>query len=133
MSRPFELIEEYMQLVAAFSSDRAAFERLLHADFLQIEYPNTLNRQGQQSDRNQIFDRLQSARQMLTSQKFEVTNLCADERQVFVEAIWTGQMAADAGPLKRGQSLKASFCMAFEFRDGQILRQRNYDCFDPFD
>lgn len=125
-------VNRYLRLVASFSADGAAFAGLLHPDFVQIELPNALNKNGQQSNFEQVLARLQTARQILTAQQFAIENHCADERQVFVEAVWTGQMAVDAGPFKQGQSLRATFCMAFEFRDGRIYRQRNYDCFDPF-
>jgi ketosteroid isomerase-like protein len=36
------------------------------------------------------------------------------------------------GAIASGTEMKASFAMFFEFRDGQIAVQRNYDCFDPW-
>jgi len=132
MSSQLESIQRYVQLVTEFSTDRAAFEALLHPEFLQTELPNALNPVGQQSDRDKAFSRLQSARQILTAQQLTITNHCEQGQQVFVEAVWTGEMAVDAGPLRRGQTLRATFCMAFEFQGDRIFRQRNYDCFDPF-
>jgi ketosteroid isomerase-like protein len=132
MSSQLESIRRYLQLVAEFSADREKFDELLHPEFLQTELPNSLNPVGQQSDRDKAFSRLQTARQILTAQQLTITNHCEQGQQVFVEAVWTGEMAVDAGPLRRGQKLRATFCMAFEFEAGQIHRQRNYDCFDPF-
>lgn len=132
MNRQFDVVQQYLQLVAKFSGDRAAFEALVDPDFLQTEYPNALNRQGQQSNREHAFSRLQTAKTILAAQQLVITNHCEQGEQVFVEAVWTGQMAVDAGPLMQGQSLRATFCMAFEFKNGRIHRQRNYDCFDPF-
>lgn len=31
-----------------------------------------------------------------------------------------------------GQVLRARFGVFLDFRDGRIVRQRNYDCFDPW-
>ena len=31
-----------------------------------------------------------------------------------------------------GASMKAHFAMFFEFREGRIALQRNYDCFEPW-
>ena len=41
---------------------------------------------------------------------------------------------AGSGPLalESGSSLRAHFAMFFEFKDGLISSQRNYDCFEPW-
>jgi hypothetical protein len=132
MADLLDRVGQYLNLVTSFSTDRAAFETLLHPDFLQTEYPNVLNKQGQTSTREHAFSRLQTSRTILASQQLAITNHCEQGMQLFVEAVWTGEMAVDAGPLRRGQTVRATFCMAFEFKAGQIYRQRNYDCFDPF-
>jgi ketosteroid isomerase-like protein len=31
-----------------------------------------------------------------------------------------------------GGEMRAYFAVFFEFRDGKIVAQRNYDCFDPW-
>jgi hypothetical protein len=36
------------------------------------------------------------------------------------------------GTLKLGDQLRARFAQVFEFKDGLIWRQRNYNCFDPW-
>jgi len=127
----FDQVERYLRLIEGFHTKPRDFEPLLHADFVQTELPNTLNPRGQQSDRAGVLARLSVARQILAEQSFEIGRHCEDERHLFVEAVWRGTMAVDAGPLKRGQTMTAYFCMVFEFKDGLIWRQRNYDCFEP--
>jgi hypothetical protein len=51
---------------------------------------------------------------------------------VAIEAIWTGTLAIGLGSLKPGDKMRARFAQFFEFRDGLIVRQRNYDCFEPW-
>ncbi|MCB0631806.1 MAG: hypothetical protein R2824_20670 [Saprospiraceae bacterium] len=36
------------------------------------------------------------------------------------------------GNLSAGEDMVAYFAQFFEFKDGKIYRQRNYDCFEPF-
>jgi ketosteroid isomerase-like protein len=36
------------------------------------------------------------------------------------------------GSLAAGDTMRARFGVFLTFRDGRILRQHNYDCFDPF-
>jgi ketosteroid isomerase-like protein len=31
-----------------------------------------------------------------------------------------------------GGAMKARFAVSLEFQDGKIVRQRNYDCFEPW-
>lgn len=66
------------------------------------------------------------------NQSFEITGFVENGSRAVVEAKWRGTMAISAGQLAAGQELKAFFCMVFEFRDGKIHKQRNYDCFETF-
>jgi ketosteroid isomerase-like protein len=36
------------------------------------------------------------------------------------------------GSIRPGEPMRARFAQVIEFEDGLIIRQRNYDCFDPF-
>ena len=65
-------------------------------------------------------------------QSFEIHSLLAQGDHVAVEASWTGVLAARLGSLAAGASMKAHFAVFFELRNGRILRQRNYDCFEPW-
>jgi len=52
--------------------------------------------------------------------------------QVALEVVWTGTIRQNTGPFVADQTLRARFALFMEFRDGRIVRQRNYDCFDPW-
>lgn len=125
-------VDSFLTLLESFSTDEAAFTALLHPQMEQIEFPNALNKSGQRSDRSQLISRMELGRKILRRQNFEITSQAEQGELAYIEAKWEGEMAVDAGPLKKGQVLSAHFCMAFEFREGKILRQRNYDCFEPF-
>ena len=49
-----------------------------------------------------------------------------------MEIIWTGTVREARGPFAAGQKLRARFAVFMEFQGGRIVRQRNYDCFDPW-
>jgi ketosteroid isomerase-like protein len=49
-----------------------------------------------------------------------------------VEVLWTGILAVPFGALTSGSEMKAHLAMFFEFRDGRIALQRNYDCFEAW-
>jgi ketosteroid isomerase-like protein len=69
---------------------------------------------------------------LLQAEHFELVNAVAGDDQVAMEVIWTGTVRDAAGPFAAGQALRARFALFMEFRDGRIVRQRNYDCFDPW-
>ncbi|MBX9768720.1 MAG: nuclear transport factor 2 family protein [Bdellovibrionales bacterium] len=127
-----EKIKDYLMLLEQFELSESSYANILHPDFSQIEFPNGLNKVGQTSDYSEIFKRMKIGRSILTNQRYQIDSAIEQQNKAYVEANWSGTMAVDAGPLKKGQQLTAHFCMAFEFVDGKIYRQRNYDCFDPF-
>ena len=51
---------------------------------------------------------------------------------LIVEARWAGRIGTAQSGFQPGQSLEAYLCMVFEFSDGRIRRQSNYDCYVPF-
>lgn len=132
MADVIQRIRTYLHLIETFQTDPALFEGILHADFVQTELPNALNSAGQTSDRADLFRRMGLGKAMLTAQHYEVSTAFESGNQAVVEAVWTGTLAIDAGPLKKGQSLTAHFCMVFDLANGLIVRQRNYDCFEAF-
>ncbi|WP_158500563.1 nuclear transport factor 2-like protein [Spirosoma radiotolerans] len=52
---------------------------------------------------------------------------------VIVEVIWRGVLAIPIGQIPAGGEMKTTFAQFFDYADGKIIRQRNYDCFDTFD
>jgi len=95
------------------------------ADAEQVELPNQLNPNGQTSDLESILERVEKGRTLLRAQSYEIRNIVASGDAVAVEADWSGTLA-------NGTTLRAHFAMFFEFSEGRIARQRNYDCFEPF-
>lgn len=132
MSDKRKLIQKYFQLLETFSSDQTGFKSVLHPELVQTEYPNLINKAGQERGLEGCLRGAEAGKKLLTEQHIEISNAFESGNQMSVEAVWTGRMATDAGHLRKGQELKAFLCMVFEFKDGKIFRQRNYDCYEPF-
>ncbi|MFJ2770774.1 hypothetical protein [Streptomyces sp. NPDC087300] len=60
-----------------------------------------------------------------------MVNAVAAGEQVALEVTWAGTLAVAMGELPVGHVLRARIAVFLEFRDGRILAQRNYDCYDP--
>lgn len=126
------VITRYIAMLESFETDPAAFAEVWHPDFEHIEFPNLISKKGQTRDVAGCLKGAATGSQILTSQHFKILKHIELGEQVVVESTWTGTMAIDAGPLKAGQVLSAHICMIFEFNGDKIVRQRNYDCYEPF-
>jgi ketosteroid isomerase-like protein len=101
-------------------------------DVEQIELPNRLNPKGQQSDLAGMLARSEQGKKVLRGQRYELVSAIAQGERVAAEAIWTGVLAIPLGTLAEGAEMKAHFAMFFEFQEGKIRLQRNYDCFEAW-
>ena len=107
-------------------------EQWLAPGFEQIEFPNPLNPKGQTSDLASAIERSIRGLAILSSQRYEIRNVVADGDRVAIELDWTGVLAIPIASLAAGAEMRAHFAIFLQFRDGKIVRQRNYDCFMPF-
>ena len=51
--------------------------------------------------------------------------------QVVLEITRTGVLAVPLETIPAAGEMRAYFAMFLDFRDGKIVRQSNYDCFEP--
>ena len=98
----------------------------------QIEYPNLLTKKIVERNLDAIKDSSIKGKQVISIQNYEIIKAYSCGNTVIIEAIWTGRLAIPLGKLKAGDEMKAYFAQFFEFRDGKIVKQRNYDCFENF-
>lgn len=115
--------------------NRKNFEELLafyHPDIEQIEFPNTLTPNIAVRRLEDLKIAGEKGQQVLQKEKYDIVKAYSFESTVIVEAIWTGTLAIPIGKLKKGDTMKAYFAQFYEFKDGKIIKQRNYDCFEPF-
>ena len=102
------------------------------ADVVQEEFPNALSPQYVKRNLKAILEGAERGKQVLSGQRYEVQTAIASGEQVALEVSWTGTLAVPVVNLAAGDEMKANFAVFLEFRDGKIIRQRNYDCFEPF-
>jgi len=126
------LIKKYYHLVETFQTDIKQYADILHPQIIPVEFPNLLNKKVREGNLESMNQGMVAGKNLLSAQHFEITNGFETENQAVVECIWTGTIAADKGPFKKDQVLKAYICAVFEFKDNKIFRQRNYDCYEEF-
>lgn len=49
---------------------------------------------------------------------------------MIIEAIWRGTLAIPLMGKEAGAEMTAFFAQFYQFKDGKIIHQRNYDCFE---
>jgi ketosteroid isomerase-like protein len=105
----------------------------LFTDDMTLEQlPNRIYPQGLRSNITKAAEGFEMGRKLLSSQTYEIKNAVVHENSVAVEVLWTGTLAIAFGNLTAGSRMRAHSAMFFEFNDGKISSQRNYDCFEPW-
>lgn len=126
-----EIIRGYLAALEEGATGEA-LSRFFAADAVQTEYPNLLNPQGQESDVPRMLERAQIGLTMLREQRYTLRHIVAEGDTVAIEVDWAGTLGVSLGKLAEGTILKGRMAIFFEMADGRISRQRNYDCFEPF-
>lgn len=127
-----EKVKRFFELIETFSSSGSDFKDLLHPEIEQTEFPNLITPAAVISNFETLMQRIPNGQKLLKEQKYDVQRVYESGETLITEVIWTAEVKADVGAFKTGQKLKAYFCCVFDFKDGKIHRQRNYDCFERF-
>lgn len=130
---PDTLIEKVRAYLSAIENgDLDAVIDAYAPDVVQIEWPNRLKSNGDRRGLDQIKADFAKGAKLLSSQSYEVLHFAESSDYVVVEVLWRGMLAVSVGTLRAGDEMVAHSAIAFSFRDGKIISQRNYDCFEEF-
>lgn len=100
-------------------------------EVVQEEFPNRLAPSGARRDLAGILAAAERGQAIITGHHYEILVILADGDRVAVEFAWSGTLAVPVGSLAVGSVIRGRFASFLEFRDGRIIAQRSYDCFDP--
>jgi ketosteroid isomerase-like protein len=122
---------EYVSAVegGAVADDLAAF---YHPDVMLEEFPNRLVPAGVRRGLEDILKGAEAGQRAMSRQRFDVHTLTVAGDRVVLEATWTGWLAVPFGTKRAGETLSCRMAQVIEFEDGKIIRQRTYDCYEPF-
>jgi hypothetical protein len=102
-----------------------------HPDVVQTEYPNLLSKTVISRNLADLELASEKGKHILLKETYEIIQSHVSGNVVILEVIWRGILAVPLGQIPIGGQMKAYFAQIFEFKDGKIFRQRNYDCFEP--
>lgn len=129
-ARNMEVVRTYLGAVERLDVEAAA--ACLDPVIEQVERPNRLYKDGQVRGFEQVMRDLPRAAQVLQRQRYDVATVFASGEQVVVEARWEGIVNVPLGRLMPGDAMVAHIAMIFTVKDGKIVRQVNYDCYEDF-
>ncbi|MGK4566407.1 nuclear transport factor 2 family protein [Flavobacterium sp. 3HN19-14] len=107
-------------------------EQFYHPDIEQVEFPNAILKATAIRNLDDLKAGAERGSKLMSKETYEIRNLHAFDNSVILEAVWKGTLSIPVGNLAAGDTMVAYFAQFFEFKDGKIYRQRNYDCFEPF-
>lgn len=113
----------------AVGDDLAAF---YHPDVIQHEFPNRLVPAGVERELADILRGAEAGQKLMQRQIFDIHTVTEVGDRVILEYTWTGYPREPVGHIRPGEAMRARICQVIEYEDGLIIRQRNYDCFEPF-
>jgi ketosteroid isomerase-like protein len=131
MNNNLDVAKQYLTTIEQMG-DCQALAEFFAPDVIQEEFPNRLVPTGARRDLAAILDACERGKKVLSGQRYEIKNAVESGNLVAMEVVWTGKLAVGVGPLPAGAEMKAHFAVFLEFRDGKIVAQRNYDCFEPW-
>lgn len=121
----------YLDALSAFRPT-SELDELMTPDMVFTEYPNRIADRGSVRDFATLKASWEKAAKLMRSHRFNVIAAYEQGDTVVLEAQWEGVLAVPLGGLQPGQVMQAHSAMFLDFEGGRIKRQRNYDCFPPF-
>lgn len=121
----------YIELVERFAQPEE-FAEVLSPAIQHEEYPNLLLKNGSKRDYNAMIHGPQQGRKILRENRYEIVNAFASGDWVTLEVVWTGILAIPLGTMAPGYEMKAYIATILQIKDGLIVTQHQYDCYEPF-
>lgn len=130
MSEHERLVRE---LLLAIERDAPADEvaAYWHPDAEQVEHPSLVRPHGHRRGVAEMMTGYAAGSGFLARQSYDVQHVVDDGERLAVQLLWRATTATAAGDLPAGTDLVAHVAVFCEFRDGLVLCQTSYDCYEP--
>jgi ketosteroid isomerase-like protein len=130
MTELLDVVRAYLKGIE--QGDVDAVLRCYASAAVQVEWPNRLKSKGDKRTIEQLGVDFEKGKALLSSQSYDVLKFAEADDYVSIELLWRGTLAVPLGSLAAGDEMVAHSSIAFEFSNGRIVSQRNYDCFEEF-
>lgn len=119
----------YLRAVEA--RDDAALAGCFDPAVVFEEMPSRLMPRGHRHDLASMRAAAERGRSAVRENRYEVVDAIASGDRVAMQIRYRAVLARDFGPtMPEGSELRGAFAMFLRLRDGLIVEQQNYDCFE---
>ena len=94
-------------------------------------FPSKFFPNGSRDNLAGILAAAKRGKKAMTTQTYAVRNALARGDHVALEVDWTGTLAVPFQTIPAGGQMRAHFATFLQYKDGKIVSQRNYDCYEP--
>ncbi len=126
-----EIARSYLKAVEQGATG-AALRQFFAPGVIFEEYPNRVTPLGKTRDLTAALEGAERGKKAMSRQIYKITHEIAEGDRVALEVEWVGTLAVPFGSLPAGGQMKAFLAVFLEFREGKIIRQRNYDCYEAW-
>ncbi|MET1005518.1 MAG: nuclear transport factor 2 family protein [Propionibacteriaceae bacterium] len=125
--------EHLSRMYAAISAGAQGDElaSFFHPDAEQIEYPSVMRPTGHRRNLAEMRAGAEVGATIIRDQHYDVHTVIEDGDRVAVQLTWTATVAVDLGQIPAGTALVSHVAAFYLFRDGLVLQQSSYDCYEP--
>lgn len=124
-------LESTKDFLRSFETPEGANLAYYAPDVVQREFPNRLAVDGATRDLAALRAAAERGARAVSEQRYEIVRALEHGDEVALEVIWTARLRVPLGTLAAGGVMRAYLAMFLTWRDGKIVSQRNYDCFEP--
>ena len=126
-----DLVVGYTGLLNNPASTLEDLQSFLHAEITWQEMPNRFAPAGRTSGYNEILATWKKGREFLPRQKYIVRRLIVSGETAVLEFSWQGVTSKPLAGLPAGTELSGQIASILQFRDGKLISQTDYPCYDP--
>ena len=128
-----DVVRSYYATVADLSSTEEDLRSLLSPALRVIEHPNAVTPRGAVRDLAGTVAGFLGGKALLREQVFDLREIITSGERAAVRATWQGTIGVDAGPYRAGQHLVAQVAALLTVRNGLVVDQETFDCYEPLD
>lgn len=129
--RNLNLARRYVEMVNNPATTVEDLKACFDESVIWQEMPNRFAPAGRKSDYKIILASWNKGREYLPQQTYNLRRAIASGDTVVLEIDWTGIVERALPPFAAGTRLSAQIAVFLRFRDGKIVGQTDYPCYDP--
>jgi ketosteroid isomerase-like protein len=124
------LVRQYLKAIESGASAEEMAQFFAPEVIVEI-FPSKFFPNGSRDNLTGILAAAKRGKKAMTTQTYAVRNALASGDQVALEVDWAGTLAVPFQTIPAGGQMRAHFAAFLQFKDGKIVSQRNYDCYEP--